>query len=157
MYLLFLWRGTCHFRAQKSLNFQGPPLPMPHVMMLHPSKPLSTSAIKTTGTLVVLSSRVLLCSVVVCKRGSEVSLQLSCVRRYSGVGGLHARMGGGGVLLYLHKIWPLPGGQLTTTHYSQLRSDLWGKKYWYVMYYITYQYFSPTITYSYIMYFIMYQ
>ncbi len=29
--------------------------------------------------------------------------------------------------------------------------------YWYVMYYITYQYFSPTITYRYIMYFIMYQ
>jgi hypothetical protein len=31
------------------------------------------------------------------------------------------------------------------------------KKYWYIMYYITYQYFSPTITYRYIMYFIMYQ
>jgi hypothetical protein len=26
-------------------------------------------------------------------------------------------------------------------------------KYWYVMYYITYQYFFPTITYRYIMYF----
>jgi hypothetical protein len=36
---------------------------------------------------VVLCTRVLLCSVVVCKRGGEVSLQLSCVRRYSGGGG----------------------------------------------------------------------
>ncbi len=33
---------TWHFRAQKSLDFQGPPLPMPLVMMLHPSKPLRT-------------------------------------------------------------------------------------------------------------------
>ncbi len=32
-----------------------------------------------------------------------------------------------------------------------------GKKYWYVMYYIMYHYFSPTITYRYIMYFIFYQ
>jgi hypothetical protein len=32
-----------------------------------------------------------------------------------------------------------------------------GKKYWYVMYYILYQYFSPTITYRYIMCFIVYQ
>jgi hypothetical protein len=34
----------CHFRAQKSLDFQGPPLPMPRprVMMLHSSKPLRT-------------------------------------------------------------------------------------------------------------------
>ncbi len=32
-----------------------------------------------------------------------------------------------------------------------------GKKYWYVMYYITYQYFCPTITYRYIIYFTMYQ
>ncbi len=31
------------------------------VMMLHPSKPLSISAIKTTGILVVLCNRVLLC------------------------------------------------------------------------------------------------
>ncbi len=38
-----------------------------------------------------------------------------------------------------------------------LYSAVVGKKYWYVMYYITYQYFSPTITYRYIMYFIMYQ
>jgi hypothetical protein len=57
---------SCHFRAQKSLDFQGPPLPMPRVMMLHSSKPLSMSAIKTTGTLVVLCTRVLLCTVVVC-------------------------------------------------------------------------------------------
>ena len=53
---------SCHFRAQKSLDFQSPPLPMPLVMMLHPSK--SISAIKTTGTLVILCTRVLLCSVV---------------------------------------------------------------------------------------------
>jgi hypothetical protein len=33
--------------------------------MLQPSKPLSISAIKTTGTLVVLCTRALLCSVVV--------------------------------------------------------------------------------------------
>jgi hypothetical protein len=37
-----------------------------YVMMLQPSKPLSISAIKTTGTLVVLCTRVLLCTVVVC-------------------------------------------------------------------------------------------
>ncbi len=54
------------FRAQKSLNFQGPPLSMPRVMMLYLSKPLSVSAIKTTGTLVVLCTRVLLCGFVVC-------------------------------------------------------------------------------------------
>jgi hypothetical protein len=33
----------------------------------------------STGTLVVLCTRVLLCGVVVCKRGGEVSLQLYCV------------------------------------------------------------------------------
>jgi hypothetical protein len=32
-------------------------------------------------------------------------------------------VGGGGGVLKLHKIRPLPGGQLTSTHYSQLRSD----------------------------------
>jgi hypothetical protein len=37
-----------------------------YVMMLHTSKPLRISAIKTTGTLVVLCTRVLLCTVVVC-------------------------------------------------------------------------------------------
>jgi hypothetical protein len=31
---------SCLFRAQKSLDFQGPSLPMPLVMMLHPSKSL---------------------------------------------------------------------------------------------------------------------
>ncbi len=34
---------SCHFRTQKSLDFQGPPLPMPLVMMLHPSKSLRTA------------------------------------------------------------------------------------------------------------------
>ncbi len=34
---------SCHFRAQKSLDFQGPPHPMPLVMMLHASKPLHTA------------------------------------------------------------------------------------------------------------------
>ncbi len=62
-----------------------------------PLKIITYRAIKTTGTLVVLCTRVLLCRVVVCccvllcvvvcKRGGEVSLQLSCVRRYSGGGG----------------------------------------------------------------------
>ena len=32
--------------AQKSLDFQGPPLPMPLVMMLHASKPLRTAPYK---------------------------------------------------------------------------------------------------------------
>ncbi len=78
------------FQGTKSLDFQGPPLQMPQVMMLHPSKPLSTSGIKTTGTLVVLCTRVLLCSVVVCccvllcVRG--VVMSPCCVRRYSGGG-----------------------------------------------------------------------
>ncbi len=34
---------SCHFRTQKSLDFQGPPLPMPLVMLLHSSKPLRTA------------------------------------------------------------------------------------------------------------------
>jgi hypothetical protein len=34
---------SCQFRAQKSLDFQGPPLPMSLVMMLHSSKPLRTA------------------------------------------------------------------------------------------------------------------
>ncbi len=33
----------CHFRAQTSLDFQGPPLPMPLVMMLHASKPFKNN------------------------------------------------------------------------------------------------------------------
>jgi hypothetical protein len=65
-------------------------------MILSGATSLSISAIKTTGTLVVLCTRVLLCSVVVCwcvllcvvvcKRGGEASLHLCCVRRYSGAG-----------------------------------------------------------------------
>jgi len=39
----FFGPRECHFRAQKSLDFQGPPLPMPLVMMLHSSKPLRTT------------------------------------------------------------------------------------------------------------------
>jgi hypothetical protein len=34
---------SCHLRAQKSLDFQGPPLPMPLVMMLQSSKPFCTA------------------------------------------------------------------------------------------------------------------
>ncbi len=40
------WNGTSEASAiwaQKSWDFQGPPLPMPRVMMLHPSKPLRTA------------------------------------------------------------------------------------------------------------------
>jgi hypothetical protein len=48
-------------RCNEIRDFQGLPLPMPRVMMLHPSNPLSISAIKTTGTLVVLCTRVMLC------------------------------------------------------------------------------------------------
>ena len=69
MYLMFSgpkMASLVPFQGQKSLNFQGPPLPMPLVMMLHSSIPLSISAIKTTGTLVVLCTRVLLCAVVCC-------------------------------------------------------------------------------------------
>ncbi len=51
-----------------------------------PLKTIKYKRHKTTGTLVVLCTPVLLC-VVVCKRGGEVSLQLCCVRRYSGGGG----------------------------------------------------------------------
>jgi hypothetical protein len=64
--------------AQKSRDFQGPPLPMPRVMMLHSTKPLSTSAIKTTGTLVVLCTRVLCCCVLLRVRGVGRS-PCSCV------------------------------------------------------------------------------
>ncbi len=81
------WSEASAIWAQKSRDFHSPPHPMTRVMMLHPSNPLSISAIKTTGTLVVLCTRVLLLCVVVCKRGGQVSLQLCCVRRYSGGGG----------------------------------------------------------------------
>ncbi len=40
--------ARCHFRAQKSLDFQSPPLPMPLVMMLHASKP-GTASYKQQG------------------------------------------------------------------------------------------------------------
>ena len=55
-YQYFITLRTQYFSAiwaQKSLDFQGPPLPVPQEMMLHPSKPPSISAIKTTGTLKV--------------------------------------------------------------------------------------------------------
>ncbi len=64
-----LWNGTSEVSAiwaPKRHHFQCPPLLMPWVMMLQPSKPLSISTIKTTGTLVVLCTQVLLCTVVVC-------------------------------------------------------------------------------------------
>ncbi len=59
------WKSRL-FWALKSRDSQGPPLPMPRVMLLHPSKPLCISAIKTTGTLVVLCTWVLFCTIVVC-------------------------------------------------------------------------------------------
>ncbi len=83
-------RGALEGVGPENRDLQGPYLPMPRVMMLHPSKPLSISAIKTTGTLVVLCTQVLLLCVVVCKRGGEVSFHLCCVRRCSGGGGLLA-------------------------------------------------------------------
>ncbi len=65
MYLLFIWRGMQHHyeghwkglalkiltflgpeMAKSSLDFQGPPLPMPLIMMLHASKPLHTAPYK---------------------------------------------------------------------------------------------------------------
>ncbi len=59
-------RGALEGVGPENLDFFGHFGPMPPVMMLHLSKPLSISAIKTTGTLVVLCTWVLLCSVVVC-------------------------------------------------------------------------------------------
>ncbi len=55
-------RGALEGVGPENRDFFGPK----KVMMLHPSKPLSISAIITTGTLVILCTRVLLCSVVVC-------------------------------------------------------------------------------------------
>ncbi len=53
VYLLFMkwhWNGTrfdcCHFRDQKRLDFQGPPMPVALVMDLPSSKLLSPSAIQ---------------------------------------------------------------------------------------------------------------
>jgi hypothetical protein len=67
-------RSECHL-GQKSWD-------------VAPFKIITYRAIKTTGSLVILCTRVLLFSVVVCKRGGEVYLQLFCVRRYSGGGGV---------------------------------------------------------------------
>ncbi len=47
---------SCHFRAQKSLDFQGPPPPMPLVMMMHPQN-YYVPRHKTTGTLIVIIKR----------------------------------------------------------------------------------------------------
>ncbi len=54
--------------------------------MLHSSKPLSISAIKTTGTLVVLCTLVLLCTVVVCCCLLLCVVVCCCV--FEGCGGL---------------------------------------------------------------------
>jgi hypothetical protein len=81
-------RNECHLGPKKS-RFLGPTpsnAPSNDVAPLKTIK-YSISAIKTTGTLVVLCTQVLLLCVVVCKRGGEVSLQQCCVRRYSGGGG----------------------------------------------------------------------
>jgi hypothetical protein len=55
-------RGAMEGVGLENRDFFGPK----KVIMLHPSKPLSISAVITTGTLVVLCTRVLLCNVVVC-------------------------------------------------------------------------------------------
>ncbi len=44
----------CHFRAQKSLNFQGPPLPMALVIDVANIKIIMSRAIQTTCTLIVI-------------------------------------------------------------------------------------------------------
>jgi hypothetical protein len=44
-----------HFRAQKSLDFEGPPLPLPLVMDLARLKTIMYHTIKTTGTLIVIT------------------------------------------------------------------------------------------------------
>jgi hypothetical protein len=74
------------FQGPKKFRFSGPTPSNAPSNDVAPLKIITYRAIKTTGTLVVLCTRVLLC-VAVCKRGGEVSLQLSCVRRYSGGGG----------------------------------------------------------------------
>jgi hypothetical protein len=38
-----LVRNVLHYVPEKSPDFQGPPLPMPLIMMLHPSKSLRTA------------------------------------------------------------------------------------------------------------------
>jgi hypothetical protein len=44
---------SCHFRAQKSLDFQGPPLRNAPRNDVAPLKIITYRAIKTTGTLIV--------------------------------------------------------------------------------------------------------
>jgi hypothetical protein len=46
--------ARCHFRAQKSLDFQGPLLSMALVMYVACIKIITSRAIKTTGTLIVI-------------------------------------------------------------------------------------------------------
>jgi hypothetical protein len=84
--LFWALKCECHLGPKKS-RFSGPTPSNAPSKDVAPLKIIKYRAIKTTGTLVFLCTRVLLCSVVVCKRGGEVSLQLSCVRRYSGGGG----------------------------------------------------------------------
>ncbi len=43
--------ARCHFRAQKSLDFQGPSLPFALGMDFPPKKIITSRAIQTTGTL----------------------------------------------------------------------------------------------------------
>ncbi len=116
------------FQGKKVLIFRAHPF---QVMMLQPSKPLSISTIKTTGTLVVLCTQLLLCGVVVCccvllcVRGvgrSPCSCIVCLVRRCLGGRGWLA-----GLPLLSHYTvgihwWMLVGGgQLTSTHYSQYK------------------------------------
>jgi hypothetical protein len=44
--------GSYHFKAQKSLDFQGPPLPIP--LDVARLKTITYRAIKTKGTLIVI-------------------------------------------------------------------------------------------------------
>jgi hypothetical protein len=48
--------ARCHFRAQKSLDFQGPTFTMALVMDIARFKSITSRAIKTTGTLIVSST-----------------------------------------------------------------------------------------------------
>ncbi len=78
-------RGATSLRG--ALDFFGPTPSSAPSNDVAPLKTIKYKRHKTTGTLVVLCTRVLLCSVVGCKRGGEVSLHLCSVRRYSGGGG----------------------------------------------------------------------
>ncbi len=46
--------ARCHFRAQKSLDFQGPTLTIALVIDIARLKIIMSRAIKTTGTLIVI-------------------------------------------------------------------------------------------------------